>query len=385
MMVDRHPRITISASTSGSLSSLFMRMKSNNSGHQNLATAATARWLYSLAQPIMLICILWVYHLHVFSRIEISAIDNVSHRVDQIDFIRLEAPPNLPSLLVSTTLPERNASMYGGFMDKDHLGGFLLNEIDREGLSPGLWNFMIGQLAVKSMVDVGCGQGHSLKYFHDRGARCLCVEGSHHAVLTSVLPPNVVVEHDFTRGPWWPSETFDVAWSVEFLEHVGRQYMRNYMPIFKKSALIFATSSMWGGWHHVEVRPIWWWLGRFSAQGLIYSPELTEACMQAAEPNRTTEEEGGHIRARLMVFINPAVASLPQHAHLFGGHGCHQDVWENAEGGTPCVGADAVPSEFLSLLECFKLKEREPPFHTNEGWEKRAFRCGKTHATIQWD
>ena len=61
-----------------------------------------------------------------------------------------------------------------------------------------------------------------------------------------------VIEHDFSRGPWWPSETYDVAWSVEFLEHVGRNYMRNYMPIFKKAALLFVTHSTWGGWHHVE-------------------------------------------------------------------------------------------------------------------------------------
>jgi hypothetical protein len=67
--------------------------------------------------------------------------------------------------------------------------------------------------------------GFSTKHFLDRGARVLCVEGSHDAVTASLLPSNVVVEHDFSRGPWWPEKTYDAAWSIEFLEHVGESRM----------------------------------------------------------------------------------------------------------------------------------------------------------------
>ena len=48
------------------------------------------------------------------------------------------------------------------------------------------------------------------------------MEGSHDGVMKSLLPPELIVEHDFSRGPWWPEETYDAAWSVEFLEHVAR-------------------------------------------------------------------------------------------------------------------------------------------------------------------
>ncbi len=64
----------------------------------------------------------------------------------------------------------------------------------------------------------------------------------------------VIVEHDYTRGPWAPAGTYDAAWSMEFLEHVGRQYMRNYMATLKRAALIFVSGSNGGGWHHVEAR-----------------------------------------------------------------------------------------------------------------------------------
>ena len=56
------------------------------------------------------------------------------------------------------------------------------------------------------------------------------------------------VPHDFARGPWWPEQTVDALWSVEFLEHVGRNYQENYLPAFKKAAFLFVTHSEWGGW-----------------------------------------------------------------------------------------------------------------------------------------
>ena len=156
-------------------------------------------------------------------------------------FLHKISPPLLPS--IPTTAEEEkkigDRGIYGGKGDKAHLGGFIKKDL--KGISPALWNFMMGPLAVKSFIDVGCGRGFSSKYFLDNGARVLCVEGSHDAVVQSLLPSSVIREHDFTRGPWWPKETFDVAWSVEFIEHVGRQYMPNYFPIFKKSALIMVN------------------------------------------------------------------------------------------------------------------------------------------------
>ena len=56
----------------------------------------------------------------------------------------------------------------------------------------------------------------------------------------------------------------------------------------------------------------------------------------------------------LQVFVNPSVASLPQHAHLFGGHGCYKDAFDSRDGGQACEGEDALPSALSSLLDCRK-------------------------------
>ena len=266
-------------------------------------------------------------------------------------------PLNLPSEIVEVDEVDRKS--YGGKQDKAHLGGF--TALDRDGISPRLWTHMMQSWTIKSVVDVGCGKGVSTSYFLAHGARVLCVEGSHDAVSQSLLPPSLVVEHDFSRGPWWPTDTFDAVWSVEFLEHVGTRYMHNYLPIFRKAALLFLSHSNWGGWHHVEIHNDSWWIQKMTMFGFLYSPELTkEARAKASEgkkdilrPNETATAQ--HLWLTLLVFINQPVAALPQHAHLFYEEGC----WAKAKDATrqssqgrhfkPCEGDDSVPPAYKPL------------------------------------
>ena len=163
----------------------------------------------------------------------------------------LAIPPgkaqNLPSIRQEDASLDKKRRKYGGRGDKQHLGGFA--EIDPGGINPALWKHMVEDYGVHSLLDIGCGRGFSTSWFHFHGVDVLCADGSHDAVERSVLP-NVtqqVVEHDFSRGPWWPEKTYDVAWSVEFLEHVSLQYHYNYVAAFRKAALIFVTSSTGSG------------------------------------------------------------------------------------------------------------------------------------------
>ena len=242
------------------------------------------------------------------------------------------APPNLPSIRVNDSTLVRKRRIYGGVGDKAHLGGF--TKLDPDGISPVVWTNMITVYGIHSVIDVGCGRGVSTRWFLEHGAKVLCVEGSHDAVTQSFLPSQYIVEHDYARGPWWPNQTYDVAWCVEFLEHVSRQYLFNYMQTFRQAALIFATSSRWGGWHHVEIHSDVWWIRQFRLHGFQYEPELTAqvrkwAKEEAENDTRPLAPNGKpihalHVEHTVKVFSNPAVASLPQHAHLFPHHGCFQ-------------------------------------------------------------
>ncbi|KAL7551273.1 hypothetical protein ACHAWF_014477 [Thalassiosira exigua] len=243
----------------------------------------------------------------------------------------------LPSVRISGEEETKIArEQYGGKGDKPHLGGF--TEFDPLGVSPTLWKHMITYLGIKSFLDVGCGKGISTSWFVLQGLDFVqCVEGSHDAVSQSIVPnaKEHVVEHDFSRGPWWPDRTVDVAWAVEFTEHVGRNYQPNYLTAFRKAALVFVTHSNWGGWHHVEVHDDDWWRVRWEAAGFVYSEYLTTQMREIANKDNHRKDltsnmrpdhlyfVGQHLYLNLQVFINPMVASLPQHTHLFAEHGCY--------------------------------------------------------------
>jgi hypothetical protein len=275
--------------------------------------------------------------------------------------------PNLPSIRVDETAVKREVHnvIYGGKGDKAHLGGF--TEIDLFGISPAVWKAMVNIIGVKTLMDVGCGRGISTSWFVTHGVKATCVEGSHDAVMQTMLPdPSTqLVEHDFSRGPWWPAETQDAVWCVEFLEHVGRNFHHNYLPIFRKSALIFATHSIWGGWHHVEVHPQNWWITKMEMYGFQYAGNLTQQVKDIAKAEQyqylPSMVEGKtynaqHVYSTMMVFINPAVASLKKHAHLLAEPGCFKlrnkgIIYNRKCGeGADAKGESIMPQEFEPIM-----------------------------------
>mmetsp|Transcript_49954 Transcript_49954/g.121024 ORF Transcript_49954/g.121024 Transcript_49954/m.121024 type:complete len:427 (-) Transcript_49954:176-1456(-) len=239
---------------------------------------------------------------------------------------------NLPSVRHNDENINSQRNIYGGHGDGKHLGGF--TEIDMMGLSPVVWKYMVQNMTIKSVLDVGCGRGISTSWFYAHGLRVQCAEGSHDAVLKTMIPDkSLVTEHDFSRGPWWPQKTFDAVWAVEFLEHVGVQYHYNYISAFRKAAILMVTSSRWGGWHHVEVHPDEWWIKKYEMYGFKYSEDLTKQVRQLASreamrgevfPPTGKKFAAQHVFTSMKVFINPVVASLPEHAHLFSNHGCYK-------------------------------------------------------------
>eukprot|EP00816_Leptocylindrus_hargravesii_P013428 CAMPEP_0196825542 /NCGR_PEP_ID=MMETSP1362-20130617/93115_1 /TAXON_ID=163516 /ORGANISM="Leptocylindrus danicus, Strain CCMP1856" /LENGTH=176 /DNA_ID=CAMNT_0042205983 /DNA_START=181 /DNA_END=711 /DNA_ORIENTATION=- len=127
-----------------------------------------------------------------------------------------------------------------------HLGGF--TAYDGADVSPVVWKYMVQKLGVHSILDVECGRGISTSWFASMGLDTLCVEGSHDAMKKTMILKQrnlekMLVEHEFSRGPWWLSRTVEAIWCVEFLEHVGRNYQQNCIPAFRKAALILTTHS----------------------------------------------------------------------------------------------------------------------------------------------
>ena len=51
-----------------------------------------------------------------------------------------------------------------------HLGGYIQGG-DPGTWCPHLWSWIVKEFEIRSVLDVGCGEGHSTKFFHDLAAK----------------------------------------------------------------------------------------------------------------------------------------------------------------------------------------------------------------------
>ena len=156
------------------------------------------------------------------------------------------------------------------FHTEGHLGGCLLGG-DPDTIFPELWDWLVEVWEVKSVLDVGCGDGSgSLAYFAEKGLDVLGVDG-----IEQENP--LVVRHDFETGPFRPERDFDLAWSAEFVEHVEERFVPNFMGAFRAARFVLITHAEPGspGYHHVNCRSADFWKGAFAASGFGFDEVLT--------------------------------------------------------------------------------------------------------------
>lgn len=166
----------------------------------------------------------------------------------------------------------------GDLMMDGHLGGYVVGG-DPATQFPALWDWLVDEQGVRSVIDVGCGDGQALAHFRRRGCRVLGVDG---------IPQNDpdIIQHDYTRGPFVPAladeppDRFDLCWSCEFVEHVEERFTRNFVETFQCADLVLMTHATPGqpGHHHVNCKERGYWVEWLDAAGYELDERLTVRC-----------------------------------------------------------------------------------------------------------
>jgi hypothetical protein len=171
--------------------------------------------------------------------------------------------------------------MKGDMITDGHLGGYVEGGDDAT-FYPNLWAWLAQDptLAIKSVLDVGCGEGHALDVFKNHGVFARGVDG---------MPQNRpdISTHDFTKGPYLSHHAYGLCWSCEFVEHVEERYLHFVLDTFACAKLVLMTHAVpgQGGYHHVNCQPAEYWIGAMAAIGYQYSPMLTTKTRQLAAIN----------------------------------------------------------------------------------------------------
>jgi SAM-dependent methyltransferase len=188
-----------------------------------------------------------------------------------------------------------------------HLGGYSSGPLgDVATYYPNLWTWAINLLGIKSVIDIGCGEGQSVEFFLQAGCEVLGVEGHEPAVKNSRVAAHIAL-HDYNTGPFSPQRLFDMAWSCEFVEHVEEKYTENFLATFSSARSIFMTYARpgQGGHHHVNENSEEYWVDKLNAFGFELDKELTECgrLIAIADHRLVSPDYVSHFVERGLVFL----------------------------------------------------------------------------------
>jgi len=182
---------------------------------------------------------------------------------------------------------------------ESHLGG----HNNTTHVDHGALDWLVKDLKVETFLDIGCGPGGMIKAAADLGLRSVGIDGDYSIDRGS---NNNFLIHDYTKGPAVIEEQFDVAWSIEFLEHVYEQYIPNFMHSFQLAKFVVVTYAPpgWTGHHHVNLQEESYWIDKFQDYHFEYQQELTKHLRSVSTMNYPRKSKKAFVKNRGLFFIN---------------------------------------------------------------------------------
>lgn len=182
-----------------------------------------------------------------------------------------------------------------------HLGGHCgITHLDQ-----GAIDWAKEEFSIKSMLDVGCGPGGMVKLGTESGLDAFGVDGDP-KVQPGWFDQSKFMLHDFTKGSAPIEKTYDLCWSVEFVEHVHAEFIPNFVAAYQQCKVLFMTHATpgQGGYHHVNEQPEQYWLDQIQGYGFRFDRQYTNKLREVSTMNVGHRRWAPYVKLTGLVFIN---------------------------------------------------------------------------------
>lgn len=156
-------------------------------------------------------------------------------------------------LIIDNNFPHLGGNVYGG---------------DKHTYNPILWDYLIKSFNIKSVLDVGGGEGQSLEYFLKCGCKGLMIDGLESNITCAKSKNIPSIKHDLVDGPFIANMNIDLVWCCEVVEHIDEKYIDNLLNTITQGqylALTHATPRQ-KGYHHVNCQTKEYWLTKLNVR-----------------------------------------------------------------------------------------------------------------------
>jgi SAM-dependent methyltransferase len=150
-----------------------------------------------------------------------------------------------------------------------------------EGLRHAEWFMPLleGLFHFKSLVDVGCGTGHFVKWCDDHGISSMGIEGSPFGVANSIGA--IVIQMDLrTPSLIEDMKRFDLCLCIEVAEHIEEEYVNIFVDTLcslSDTIVMTAAPPGQGGLQHVNEAPQEYWQSLMALRGFGFDFAKTTA------------------------------------------------------------------------------------------------------------
>jgi len=160
-------------------------------------------------------------------------------------------------IVIDAAHPELGGNVHGG---------------DKNTWCPALWSALIREFNIKTMMDVGCGEGHAVKWFRDAGVEACGFDGLSLNVQRSVTQ---ISHFDLTTGEL--VVPVDLVWCCEVVEHIPELYLDNLLGTLASGRVIAMTHAIPHqlGHNHVNCQNREYWIERIVERGYQHNEDVS--------------------------------------------------------------------------------------------------------------